>query len=191
MSTGSNLETEIKLHLPDVAFGRRILRRGGFRVSRRRTFEANLVFDRPDGRIRSSGGLLRLRQSGRESYLTYKGPAEAGKHKSREELETVVDRFDLTELIFSRLGFTTVFRYEKYRTEFRRPRSAGLIMLDETPIGVFLELEGPADWIDATALQLGFSQTDYITSSYGSLYLSACREQRIPPAHMVFGKPRR
>ena len=74
--------------------------------------------------------------------LTYKGPAAAGKHKDREELEVETsDPSRLAEML-ARLDFRPVFRYEKYRTEYRRGDEAGLATLDETPVGAYLELEG-------------------------------------------------
>ena len=79
-------EIEIKLRLRGVAQGRQLLKGCGFRVLRRRVFEINLVFDSPDGPLRESGALLRVRQAGRRSWLTFKGPSAAGRHKSREEL---------------------------------------------------------------------------------------------------------
>jgi len=60
------------------------------------------------------------------------------------------------------------------------------VLLDETPIGNFLELEGSPTWIDRTARKLGFSVKDYISRSYGYLYLAYCRERRIRPKNMVF-----
>jgi hypothetical protein len=33
---------------------------------------------------------------------------------------------------------------------------------------------------------LGFSTDDYITRSYGYLYLAYCRERRVPPSDMLF-----
>ena len=60
-------------------------------------------------------------------------------------------------------------------------------MLDETPVGVFLELEGTAHWIDRTAHRLGFGASHYITRSYGGLYLEWCKRQRVKPSNMVFG----
>jgi len=56
------------------------------------------------------------------------------------------------------------FRYEKYRTTFRLPDSNAwanglLIELDETPIGTFVELEGPAAAIDRAAEELGLRNT--------------------------------
>jgi adenylate cyclase, class 2 len=90
------------------------------------------------------------------------------------------------ELILARLGHHPVFRYEKFREEYERPGQHGTITLDETPIGSFLELEGAPKWIDRTARQLGFSRADYITRSYGNLYLAYCREHGIIPSDMTF-----
>ena len=79
-----------------------------------------------------------------------------------------------------------MFRYEKYRTEFRQPRRAGVAMLDETPVGVYLELEGTPHWIDRTARRLGFQESDYITASYGA-YLPGlvCGERAHTRGHDV------
>ena len=42
--------------------------------------------------------------------------------------------------------------------------------IDETPIGDVAEIEGPAEWIDTTAKQLGIAEADYITASYAGLF---------------------
>jgi adenylate cyclase class 2 len=91
------------------------------------------------------------------------------------------------EQILAGLGYQPTFRYEKYRTTYSLDGQPGLITLDETPIGTFLELEGTAGWIDATALQLGYTQADYMTESYASLYRKYCsmHPDRVPSA-MVF-----
>jgi adenylate cyclase class 2 len=117
--------------------------------------------------------------------LTYKGRPAVGRHKSREELELEVSAAPPMAAILDRLGFRPVFRYEKYRTEYRRPGSAGVATVDETPVGVFLELEGPPRWIDRTARALGFSERDYITASYGRLYLEWCERNGVAPGNML------
>src|SRR5579883_2221618 len=175
-----NVETEIKLRVPDAAHGRRLLRSAGFRVSQRRAFEANTVFDTADLR-------LRKREVRRAGKLTYKGPGSSGRHKSREELEIAAADPRTLSAILEKLGFHPAFRYEKYRTEFRRD-GGGEATLDETPIGVFLELEGSPRWIDRTARRLGFSERDYVTLSYGALYTEWCARQRRRPGHMVFAR---
>lgn len=179
-------ETEIKLRVPSVEHARRLLRRSGFRTLRRRIFEVNLVLDTNPSRLRVNGVLLRLRQVGRESILTYKGVAIPGKHKSREELELSISDAAALLTVFGRLGYHPIFRYEKFRTEYKRSREAGIAMLDETPIGVFLELEGSPLWIDRSARRLGFAEADYITASYGTLYLEHRRARPSASADMVF-----
>ncbi len=179
-------EIEIKLAVPNARSARRRLLAAGFEVSRSRVFENNLVFDTADFALRQSSRLLRLRQAGSALTMTYKGVPEAGKHKSREELEVGVTGLDAMSQIVAHLGYRQVFRYEKYRTEFRQPRRAGVAMLDETPVGVFLELEGAAPWIDRTARTLGFDEDAYITASYGRLYLAWCASLDTKPTNMIF-----
>jgi adenylate cyclase, class 2 len=179
-------ETEIKLAVPDRNVARRLLLGAGFEVVRPRVFEANTVFDTTSRSLRKSARLLRVRTAGRLVTITYKGPPTVRRHKSREELEVTASDARTFATMLERLGFHATFRYEKYRTEFRQPRRAGTAVLDETPIGVFLELEGTAHWIDRTARLLGFAETDYITASYGRLYLEWCRKKKRKPGDMVF-----
>lgn len=179
-------ETEIKLAVRDARSARQRLRAAGFAVSRRRIFEVNLVFDSADSSLRQSSRLLRLRQAGTTNTLAYKGAPSGGKHKSREELEVEVADVDSMAEIVARLGYRQVFRYEKFRTEFRQPLRAGVATVDETPIGVFLELEGTPHWIDRTARTLAFDEDAYITASYGRLYLEWCRAHEIAPSNMIF-----
>jgi adenylate cyclase class 2 len=179
------VETEIKLRVTDVEGISRLLDSLGYKVKKPRIFEANAVYDR-NGEVRAAGSLLRLRLAGDRAVLTFKGPGNAGRHKSRPETEIVVSDFDSCASILMQLGYTVSFRYEKYRTEHGAEGEPGVITVDETPIGAFLELEGPSDWIDATAARLGYTESDYVTASYAGLYLSFCREKGIEPSHMTF-----
>jgi adenylate cyclase, class 2 len=181
-------EVEIKLAIESPSAARRLLSKAGFRVSSRRAFESNTVFDTPGGELRAGRRLLRLRETAGKVKTTYKGPPEDGPHKSREELETDVASSRAFGAILDRLGFRPTFRYEKYRAEYRRPGSSGIATVDETPIGTYLELEGNPRWIDRTARELGFPPEKYITGSYGTLYLDWCRQQNVEPHNMVFGR---
>jgi adenylate cyclase, class 2 len=68
------------------------------------------------------------------------------------------------------LGFRPSFRYQKYRETWSH---AGLeIVVDETPIGVFLELEGEPETIHRVAEALGYGQDDYVLDSYVSLFVA-------------------
>ena len=175
------MEVEIKLRLASVAEGRLRLRTAGFRVAKRRVLEQNVIFDVQESTLRRRGVVLRLRTSGARSLVTFKGPAERGKYKIRQEIEFEIERGDgpgFTQVLEA-LGYRPAFRYEKYRTEYALPSGdPGEAMLDETPAGVFLELEGPPRWIDRTARRLGFREADYITASYAELHRSAASGQR-------------
>lgn len=179
-------ETEIKLAIPSAAAGGRLLRDAGFHVSKRRVFEANTVFDTHGFALRRSGRLVRVREAGRRYVLTYKGRSEPGRHKSREELETEVSDARVFHAILKRLGYQPGFRYEKFRTEYKQAKGSGVATRDETPIGCFLELEGPPRWIDRIAKALGFTASDYITASYSELYVATCKRAGVAPSNMVF-----
>ena len=184
-------EIEIKLRLPDkLGKIRRTLHAAGFRVAKPRVHEYNILFDNPKRTLRKHGKLLRLRRSGPHRLLTYKGPSEPSRYKKRRELEFDLHNGACIEEIFTHLGYRPVFRYEKYRTEYTKPRSEGKVLLDETPLGNFLEIEGSPRWIDRAARELGFRRSDYITRSYGYLYLAYCRERRVTPADMLFDTKR-
>jgi adenylate cyclase class 2 len=179
-------EIEIKLRLSSVEEGRERLDRTGFRIVRPRAFEQDSLFDTPEKKLREAGALLRIRRRGAEGLLTYKGPAQKEKHKSREEIETGIADAEVLAGIFLRLGFEVAFRYEKYRTEYGEPGRAGLATLDETPIGDFLELEGDPEWIDDAARRLGFAEPAYITASYATLYREFRATNPQAPANMLF-----
>jgi adenylate cyclase class 2 len=179
-------ETEIKLAVADRKTARRLLRAAGFRVLRRRVFEANTVFDTPELALRQAAALLRVREAGGVATIAYKGAPTVSRHKSREELELEIPDARAMGAIIERLGFRPVFRYEKYRAEFRQPGSSGIATLDETPVGMYLELEGAPRWIDRAARQLGFTEKDYITASYARLYLEWCERRGVKPSDMVF-----
>jgi len=181
-------ETEIKLRMCDSVHARKLLRGAGFRVLRRRVFEANTVLDTDELTLRNSQKLLRVREAGGIVTITYKGPPTVSRHKSREELEAEASNAAAMSRLFERLGYRSVFRYEKYRTEYRKPRSSGIATVDETPIGTFMELEGTPEWIDRTASGFGFREEDYITMSYGRLYLNWCEEHGVEPSNMTFGR---
>ncbi|HWF07982.1 MAG TPA: class IV adenylate cyclase [Bryobacteraceae bacterium] len=185
------LEVEIKLRIETAARARALMRRHGFAVIAPRVFEQNLVLDDERGSLRAGGMLLRVRRAGKTGApfvvtCTFKNPEMPGRHKRRGEREFRASDFDACVGIFASLGFREKFRYEKYRTEYRRQSDPGHITVDETPIGVFMELEGPARWIDRTAKEIGFSRADYVMDSYGRLYEAWCAAHGVAVKDMRF-----
>ena len=186
--TSNGIETEVKIRISEVRQLQASLERSGFRLHVSRQFESNSLYDTSDQTLRRKGAILRLRQCGENSVITWKEPAEEGPFKSRVELETTLGSLDTMRQILERLGYRQVFRYEKFRTEYVETGDpdTGVLTIDETPIGNFLELEGPGEWIDRNAQQLGFSRKDYILLSYGKLYLEECKRGGVEPADMLF-----
>jgi len=185
-------EVEVKLAAPSPREARARLEKAGFVEVQERTFEANSVFDTSDQRLQGQRQLLRLREFGGVATVTWKGPPAPGPHKSREEIETVVGDAKAIGRLWQRLGYRVVFRYEKYRTTLREAEGGeGMAVLDETPIGCFVELEGPAEWIDKKAQEMGYGVDEYITDSYASLYVIECVRRGIAVGNMVFPEERK
>jgi adenylate cyclase class 2 len=188
-SSSSGKETEIKLRAASPAEAASRLEAAGFHVLRPRAFEANLLLDTVDARFQSSGEALRVRERGGETILTYKGPAETNRHKSREEIETSAGDASALLAVLARLGFHPTYRYEKFRTEYARASEDGIATVDETPLGCFMELEGDPEWIDRTAQLLGFAEKDYINDSYSALFRRYCQLNGMEiGAGMIFGE---
>jgi adenylate cyclase class 2 len=100
--------------------------------------------------------------------LTHKAKGKPGRHKTRVENETRIADGAKMEAILRALGFASTFRYEKLRAEWSGGK--GHVVVDETPIGNFGEIEGPARWIDRTAQVLQIPRGDYITATYTDLF---------------------
>jgi adenylate cyclase, class 2 len=186
----SRHETEVKLRVRDARALKRRLTEMGFHPAQARHYESNQLFDFSDLRLRRAGCLVRLRTAGGRAVLTFKGPAvKSARYKIRPEIETEVEDGKRLWQILESIGLEPTFRYEKYRTTYALTgdRNQGHdLVYDETPIGNYLEIEGPQRWIDQVARQLGYSHQDYVTTSYGRLYLEYCQLKRKKPGNMVF-----
>jgi adenylate cyclase class 2 len=144
----------------------------GAAPARARHLEDNALFDDRRRSLRASGFVLRLRRNDQGAILTVKGPKrEAAGVKSRPEAEVGVEDAARAEELLGLLGYERVFRYQKYR-EVWHWRGVEIV-LDETPEGTFLEIEGEVEGIHAAARALGRSPDDYLLDSYVSLFIAA------------------
>ena len=182
-------EIEIKFRIDDLDQLNRRLRQAGFRLTTKRTHEMNTLYDLRGRPLRKRGELLRLRKYGADWLLTHKAKGAEGRHKIRIETETEVADGEKMEAILHALGFEPVFRYEKFRAEWEDAQ--GHVVVDETPIGNFGEIEGPARWIDRTARLLGLAPDDYVTDTYTTLFFEWKKATRSPAHEMTFAAIRR
>jgi adenylate cyclase class 2 len=177
-------EIEVKFPLKDRHELVRKLHELGAQRLYPETFEDNIVLDRR-GELRTRGALLRVRKFGKYSIATFKGPmAIEGGVKSREEVQTGVESFELALQLFDSLGFKPVFRYQKFR-EVWRVRDAEVV-IDRTPIGEYFEIEGSMEMIRTLAADLGMEMEQAIRQTYADLYRQARRTRADLPNDMVF-----
>jgi adenylate cyclase class 2 len=177
-------EVEIKFRIADLPALTRVLKPAGFEQVTPSTHEMNSLYDLPGQKLRRQGQLLRLRKYGEQWVLTHKSKGRAGRHKMRVELETRVENGARMDAILRALGYSPTFHYEKYRAEWSD--GTGHVVLDQTPIGVFGEIEGSARWIDRTARVLGIQPADYVTQTYADLFFTWKRETRSKAREMTF-----
>ncbi len=165
------IETEIKIRIDEPEKVRAAVRDLGARLVRERHLEDNVLYEDPRGALRASGSVLRLRRTPGAAVLTYKGPRKVeGGVRSRPEIETGVADPDALHAILLGLGLRPGFRYQKYREVYEWEGQE--IVVDETPIGTFVEIEGDHDGIARAATRLGYSPRDYVVESYVALFFA-------------------
>lgn len=185
-SQSKNQEIEAKFPIGDKAQLRERILALGAELRIDEVYELNYILDRDAAPLQDSYQRLRLRLQGSVATLTYKRSLKKIEGVAfREEVETEVSDFENTRLILARLGYTTRFIYEKYRSVFQ----AGdcVLMLDETPIGTYLEIEGDSnDQIFAMAERLGLDSGSAIDSGYYQLFLNWKAAVGVDDRDMIF-----
>ena len=111
-----------------------------------KTFDDEMLVTRmdfPDGRLKKSDRLLRIRKLGERVELCYKGKNESDTYKIQEETEVVTSSYEDTIALFEKLGFMTVFQGQKHRTSYQLGKIK--FEIDTWPgIPAFLEIEAPS-----------------------------------------------
>lgn len=187
MSTATTVEREIKLRFDSVDEAREaVLATGATPLLGRRLQEDSLL-DTEDEILRRRRCVLRVRVENGKSRVTFKGPVQASEMKLREEYETVVGDGAVLLKVFEELGLHVWFRYEKYREEYAHEDV--IVAVDETPVGVFVEIEGSEQGIGAMAVALGRHRAEYVLDSYRGLFLKYREEYALSGTDMVFDRP--
>jgi len=165
----SGQETEAKFYVNDLDKIITRLHELEALLIQERVLETNIRFDLPDGRLRSEGRVLRLRQD-TDARFTYKSPSTNQQGVlSRTEIEFTVGDFEKAKEFLEALGYQKLIAYEKYRTTYQWDKT--LIMLDELPYGNFVEIEGEAiELIRKVAIQLNLNWEAAIGTSYTALF---------------------
>lgn len=184
MNTGTTLEREIKLRFGSADEARAAILATGSTPLHGRRLQEDVLLDSDDEELRRRRCVLRVRTEGGKSRLTFKGPVQPSAMKLREEVETVIGDGEVLVRVLHELGLHVWFRYEKYREEFAHEDV--IVAIDETPVGVFVEIEGGEEGITGMAEALGRTPDDYILDSYRGLFLSHREALGLSGTDMVF-----
>ena len=180
-------EIELKFPVVDPAELEGRLPGLGFALETPRTFEHNTLYDTPERSLRERHQLLRIRRYGDIWTLTHKRQPDGADdrvYKTRIETESRLEDGDALAAVFEQLGYLPAFTYEKFRSEWRYALTniSAHLVVDETPIGNWAELEGPTEWIDAMLVALEVDPATCLTDSYGKLF-SSWKERTAHPAN--------
>jgi adenylate cyclase class 2 len=169
------LEVEMKFPIADFArLEGKLGARGVF--LQETSLQEDHYFNAPDRDFAETDEAFRLRRVGSCNFLTYKGPKQDPKTKTRSEIEVALApgpeaAEEMSELV-ERLGYRTVAVVRKTRRIFRTTREGYelVICLDEvTELGRFVELEilAPEHRLDearkilqAAAAELGLMESE-------------------------------
>jgi adenylate cyclase class 2 len=184
MGTATTLEREIKLSFDSAESAREAVLAAGASPLLGRRLQEDALLDTPSCALRDRLCALRIRMENGKSRITFKGPVQDSPMKLRDEYETLVGDGVLLLRIFEELGYHVWFRYEKYREEFSHEDVT--VAVDETPVGVFVEIEGSESGITAMAAAMGRSPADYILDSYRGLFIKHREALGLTSADMVF-----
>jgi adenylate cyclase class 2 len=181
------IEQEVKLQFEQAEAARQAVHAAGGRLVVSRRLIEDRLFDTPGRDLGRSGNALRIRRDGERAYMTFKGPVRPGPVKRREELETGIGDAGTVERVLERLGFQPVFRSQKYREEYVLGDAA--LMIDEAPLGVFVEIEASPVEIERVARLLGRTPADYRLESYPALWRRWCDDRGLTSRDMLFENP--
>lgn len=163
-----NVETEVKIHVPDIELIEQRLQDRGANLIHERVYERNVRYDLQDNSLTRRGVVVRLREDA-SVKLTYKEPGIIQRGIiTREELEVEVSDFDVMEAILSKFGYTPAMFYEKYRTTYEYHDAE--IVLDILPFGNFVEVEGNQEDIEWVLEQIGLQDAERRENSYAKLF---------------------
>ena len=178
------LEREVKLRFESAEAARAAVIATGATPVHGRRLQEDCLLDTAVEDLHKRRSALRVRMDGGRSLLTFKGPVQPALMKVREELETIVGDGHLLLRILEELGFHVWFRYQKYREEFAMDDC--IVTVDETPVGVFVEIEGGERGIAHVAEALGRGPADYLLESYRGLFVEYCAQRGMPATDMLF-----
>ncbi len=178
------VEIEVKFHVPEADSMRELIL-GTNATSCGRVFETNIRFEDGAKSLKAQDMLLRLRRNDQVTLTFKSAPAQPDKDfKINREFEVKVDDFGVCRAILEGLGFRAEQIYEKWRETFALKDTK--LLIDTTPYGVLLEIEGQKGDIRNIAERLGLKWEQRILLNYLEIFEIVRREEDLPFNDMTF-----
>lgn len=142
--------------------------------------ETNDILDQSDASLAKRGAALRVRGvtpvEGHPpaATMTFKGPIQPGRFKTREEIEVPISDSANAVRILTSAGLRVVLHFEKRRESWQLDDCR--VELDELPVlGCFVEIEGPAESaIDVALHSLGLQNEKVADRTYVAMLIEHC-----------------
>lgn len=138
-------------------------------------FEENTIYG--GGNLQPGQRALRLRRVKDHAILTSKKrfPTKSPV-KHQEENETVVADADATDAILRSLGFKPAVIYEKRRVRWDVGKA--LVVIDELPFGLFMEIEASEKEIARVEKKIGAESFTAVSETYPTLTVEFGKKNR-------------
>jgi len=166
------IEIEAKLRVDELAPVRAQLKKAGGKFVES-VWQKDIYFDTIQERMKNGDFALRLRnevsKKASRSILTFKGPKQGGKFKSRREIELGVDDEGAAIDVLGELGYHKSLVVEKSREIFEF-KGCKVGLDDVKGLGTFVEIEGPGEEVIGKVQEaMGLGAAEHIKESYASL----------------------
>lgn len=168
------LEIEAKARINRRKIKRKLLKLGAKFLKKEE--HEDIYFNHPSRDFAQTDEALRIRRTGKDFYLTYKGPKLDKLTKTREEHEVKISGFEEVREIFKKMKFREVAAIRKKREYYALENF--IVALDEVEgLGSFIEVEKKAERynpkeIIAFIKKLGVEESSLERRSYLELMLA-------------------
>jgi adenylate cyclase class 2 len=185
------VEIEAKMKVADLKAIAQTLKKVGAK-RKGSEYETNIFFDTEKDSLKKAGKGLRLRIAKNLStqktryIITFKGPLQKGKLKTRQEIEMNVEDADAAINLFAALGFERKLSFEKRRETWNFQHCE--VVLDELPLlGTYVEIEGPSNrQVMSARKALGLDKLPLIQTGYISMLATYLKDHRIADHEIRF-----
>jgi len=178
----NNNEVELKFKVDNYVNIKNLLKKLGAEFVGK-AFERTVRFDTENQSLEQDGKFLRTR-TGFKNVITFKRKIENNDFKEREEVEFEIADTEKMNYILKNLGFSKILIMEKHREKWNFNNTE--VVLDELPMGNYMEIEGDEESIVKVANSLELNLDDKITGTYWDIWKDFSKKNGIDDENIIF-----